>query len=113
SASSKLAAPPAGAAPPLRPETPISIHPSLVLGAYLEPLVRGRRVAVLGDARIGLAARLIERGARLVHAYDPEPARVAEALARVAPGRGPHPAFAVLEGDLGVRDGAFDAVVIP
>ena len=89
------------------------LHPSMVLSAYLEPLVRGRRVAILGDSTIGLAERLVERGARLVHAYDPEAARVAEALARTAATRLPHPSFAVLEGDLGVRDGAFDAVILP
>jgi SAM-dependent methyltransferase len=87
----------------------------MVLSAYLEGLVRGRRVAVLGDATLGLAERLAGRGARLVHAYDPEPARTAEAIARAgASGPGGKPvAFAVLEGDLGVRDGAFDVVVVP
>jgi SAM-dependent methyltransferase len=89
------------------------VHPSLVLGAYLERMVRGRRVAVLGDATIGLAERLIERGARLVHAYDPDAARTAEAIARAAGDRGKTVSRAVLEGDLGVRDGAFDVVVVP
>src|SRR5262249_2181606 len=90
-------------------------HPSVVLGAYLEPLVRGRRVAVLGDATIGLAERLAERGARLVHAYDPDPARAAEALAR---GRRDRDAahrnvtHASLDAEGGVRDGAFDLVVV-
>ena len=101
------------AAAPADSGAPLGAHPSMVLGAYLEPLVRGRRVAVLGDARIGLAERLVERGARLVHAYDPDPARIAEALACAATARQPRPSFAVLEGDLGVRDGAFDAVLIP
>lgn len=92
-----------------------STHPSVVLGPVLETLVRGRRVAVLGDATLGLGERLAARGARLVHAYDPSPARTAEAIARTgATGPGPKPvAFAVLEGDLGVRDGAFDVVVVP
>ncbi|WP_437333606.1 hypothetical protein [Sorangium sp. So ce394] len=96
-----------------RHAAPAALHPALVLSAYLEPLVRGRRVAVLGDATIGLADRLLQRGARLVHAYDPDAARVAEKLARTAPGRQPHPSFAVFDGDLGVRDGAFDTLVIP
>ncbi|WP_437315294.1 hypothetical protein [Sorangium sp. So ce385] len=96
-----------------RHAAPAALHPALVLSAYLEPLVRGRRVAVLGDATIGLADRLLQRGARLVHAYDPDAARVAEKLARSAPGRQPHPSFAVFDGDLGVRDGAFDTLVIP
>ncbi|WP_437764399.1 hypothetical protein WMF27_35595 [Sorangium sp. So ce281] len=96
-----------------RHAAPAALHPALVLSAYLEPLVRGRRVAVVGDATIGLADRLLQRGARLVHAYDPDAARVAEKLARTAPTRQPHPNVAVFEGDLGVRDGAFDTLVIP
>jgi hypothetical protein len=90
-----------------------ALHPSIVLSAYLEPLVRGRRVAILGDATLGLADELGERGARLVHVYDPDAARVAEALARSAPGRAHQVAHAVLAGDLGVRDGAFDVVIVP
>lgn len=93
-----------------------SAHPSLVLSAHIEPLVRGRRVALLGDATIELAERLSHQGARLLHAYDPDPARAAEALARSAGRRtshGPHVAYAAFEGDLGVRDGAFDVVIIP
>src|SRR5580692_6380012 len=89
------------------------LHPSIVLSAYLEPLVRGRRVAILGDATIGLADELSQRGARLLHVYDPDSARVAEALARAAPGRPHQVAYAVLAGDLGVRDGAFDVVIVP
>ncbi|WP_437597994.1 hypothetical protein WMF28_35405 [Sorangium sp. So ce590] len=106
-----MESPPAAGSP--RPAAPAALHPALVLSAYLEPLVRGRRVAVLGDATIGLADRLLQRGARLVHAYDPDAARVAEKLARSASSRQPHPSFAVFDGDLGVRDGAFDTLVIP
>lgn len=91
----------------------IGLHPSIVLPAYVEPLIRGRRVAVLGDATVGLAEELAQRGARLVHAYDPDPARAAEALARLPAGRTHQISFAVLAGDLGVRDGAFDAVIVP
>jgi predicted nucleic acid-binding Zn-ribbon protein len=89
------------------------IHPSMVLGAYLEGLARGRRVAVLGDATLGLAEQLASRGARLVHAYDPDATRTSEAIARGAAERSRHVSHAVLAGDLGVRDGAFDLVVIP
>src|SRR5262245_32410489 len=89
------------------------VHPSMVLSAWVEPLVRGRRVAVLGDATIGLAERLGERGARLVHAYDPDPARAAEAMSRGAgAGRG-HVSYAVFGPELGVRDGAFDVAIVP
>lgn len=89
------------------------LHPSIVLSAYVEPLVRGRRVAILGDASIRLADELSQRGARLVHVYDPDTARTAEALAKLTPGRPHQVAYAVLAGDLGVRDGAFDVVVVP
>jgi hypothetical protein len=96
---------------------PPALHPSIVLSAYLEPLIKSRRVAILGDATIGLADELSQRGARLLHVYDPDAARVAEALARAARPSGtarPHPiAYAVLAGDLGVRDGAFDVVIVP
>ncbi|MBK9262953.1 MAG: hypothetical protein IPM54_24505 [Polyangiaceae bacterium] len=88
-------------------------HPSMALAAYLERLVRGRRVAVLGDVTLAFGERLVDRGARLVHVYDPNAARVAEVLARTAGQRPRHLTHAVLEGDLGVRDGAFDVVVIP
>jgi hypothetical protein len=101
---------------PLEPTAQNSAHPSMVLCVHIEPLVRGRRVAILGDATIDLPELLSDRGARLVHAYDPDPARAAEALARAAKNRspqGPHVSYAAFEGDLGVRDGAFDVVVIP
>lgn len=101
---------------PLEPTAQPSAHPSMVLCVHIEPLVRGRRVAILGDATIDLPELLSDRGARLVHAYDPDAARAAEALARAAKNRspqGPHVSYAAFEGDLGVRDGAFDVVVIP
>lgn len=86
-------------------------HPSMVLAAWVEPLVRGRRVAVFGEASAGLAERLAERGARQVHAWDRDSARVAEAVARSGGTRGPV-IHALHAGDLGVRDGAFDVVVV-
>lgn len=98
------------------------LHPSIALAPYVEALASGRRVAVLGDATLGLAEGLLARGARLVHAYDPEPARVAEVIARKAPAFGSPSAgrpaargvvHALLGDDLGVREGAFDAVLIP
>ncbi len=87
-------------------------HPSMVLAAYLEPLARGRRVAVFGDATAGLAERISERGARLVHAYDPEPSRAAEAASRGGSARSSGLQHAALAPDLGVRDGAFDLVIV-
>lgn len=89
------------------------VHPSMALAAYLERLVRGRRVAVLGDVTLAFGERLIDRGARLVHVYDPNPARVAETLARSGDQKPRHLTHAVLEADLGVRDGAFDVVIVP
>jgi SAM-dependent methyltransferase len=85
----------------------------MVLGAYLDRLVRGRRVAVLGDASLGLGERIAERGARLVHVYDPDAARASEAFAKTSHERTRHVTHAPLEADLGVRDGAFDVVVVP
>jgi hypothetical protein len=89
-----------------------NIHPALVLAAYGEELYRGGRVAIFGDATVGLAEELIERGARLVHVYDSEPARVAEASAR-RHDRSIFYATLPEGGDIGVRDGTFDAVFIP
>ncbi len=91
-------------------------HPSLALAVHIETLVRARRVAVLGDASLELPERLGRAGARLIHVYDPDAARTSMAMAKNAGNRsphGPHITYAVLEGDLGVRDGAFDIVVIP
>src|SRR5262249_56183844 len=40
------------------------LHPSIALAPYIEALVVGRRVAVLGDVSFGLAEALLARGAR-------------------------------------------------
>ncbi|MCA9592278.1 MAG: hypothetical protein KC776_03180 [Myxococcales bacterium] len=61
---------------------PERLHPSIVLAAYAESLVDGRRVIVFGDSSSGLAEQLIDRGARMVSVFDPESARVAEAATR-------------------------------
>jgi len=87
-------------------------HPAVALGATLEPFVRGRRVALLGDATTGLAELLAHRGARVIHVYDPESSRIAESLAR-SHGRDPRIGYAVFSEDLGMRDSAFDALIIP
>ncbi|MBI5533021.1 MAG: hypothetical protein HY898_09915 [Deltaproteobacteria bacterium] len=89
-----------------------NVDASVVLAPYLEPLVRGRRVVLLGDSSGTLAAGLIDRGARLVHVYDPDPVRAAESAARNASLRSLVVAR-LPEGDFGVRDGAFDAVIVP
>ncbi len=91
----------------LAPET---MRPSVVLAAYAEPLLDGRRVLVFGDATSGLAEMLLERGARLVHVCDPDASRVAEATAR-NPSR--TISFAPLgDGALALREGAFDVGII-
>src|SRR6516225_9682877 len=88
------------------------LHPAIALTVYAEELVSGARAAIFGSAALGLAEELAERGARLVHVYDTDAARVAEATAKR------HDRtifFAPLaeSGDVGVRDGAFDLVIIP
>jgi hypothetical protein len=52
-----------------------SVHPQQALAVYAESLVAGARVAVFGDASLGLGARLVELGARSVQLWDPEPSR--------------------------------------
>jgi predicted nuclease with TOPRIM domain len=80
--------------------------PSLALAAYSEDLVTGRRVVIFGNALSGLAETLVERGARLVHVYDENPTRVAEAAARNTSST---ISFAPLSpGGIAARDGAFD-----
>src|SRR5690606_13627208 len=80
--------------------------PSLALAAYSEDLVTGRRVVIFGSALSGLAETLVERGARLVHVYDENPTRVAEAAARSTSST---ISFAPLTpGGIAARDGAFD-----
>ncbi len=87
--------------------------PALAVGSYSEALVRGKRVAILGDATLPVAEQLLSRGARLVHVYDNHLGRVTVAMAkRAESGRSPVVA-SILADDLGVRDGAFDVVIVP
>ncbi len=89
-------------------------HPSVALPAFAEPLFRGRRVAVLGDATTSLGPLLIARGARVVHVYDPDAGRVAiAAAARAGADRGELPVVSLYADDLGVRDGVYEVVVVP
>ncbi len=83
---------------------------SVALAAYAESLVDGGRVIVFGDASSSLPERLVERGARLVHVYDVDPVRVAEATTR---NTSRSIAFAPLsEGGLAVREASFDLAVV-
>jgi hypothetical protein len=81
-----------------------------VLAAYAEPLVEGRRVLVVGNAASGLAEHLLDRGARLVAVFDPDPARAAEVATR-APSS--NASFAPLaDGAWALRDAAFDCAIV-
>jgi len=83
---------------------------STALAAYAEPMLAGRRVVVLGDASSGLSEELLNRGARLIHVYDPDPGRVAEAAAR---NTSRNVTFAALSDDaFAVREGAFEFGVV-
>jgi hypothetical protein len=80
------------------------------LAAYVEPLAVERRVAVVGDAASGLAAKLAELGARSVFAWDPDVER-----ARREADRAPHGVIvrALVPGaDGGMQRGAFDLAVV-
>jgi hypothetical protein len=86
------------------------IEPNIVLAAYAEPVASGRRVLFVGPASSALPARLVERGARLVHVCDPEPVRLAEATAK---NRTSSISFSALaDGHFALRDGAFDVCII-
>src|SRR6266436_5390971 len=86
-------------------------HPALALIAYADELASGARAAIFGSATEGLAEQLVARGARLVHVYDTDGQRLSEAAAR---GHDRSIFFAPLpeSGDVGVRDGAFDLVIV-
>ncbi len=85
-----------------------STTPADVLAIYAEPLVVGRRVALVGACEPSLVDRLLELGARILYVYDPRPG--------VVPSRSDEGRVNVLPlraGDLGVRDGAFDLALVP
>ena len=91
----------------LDPTRPASVVAAL--SVYVDPLVADARVAVVGDAELGLQERLLELGARTVHLYDPDPERVARISDDVPRGV----SVRMLREEFDVRDGAFDLVVIP
>ncbi len=87
-----------------------AIEPAIVLAAYAEPVASGRRVLFIGPAISALPYRLLERGARLVHVCDPNPARVAEATAKNSSS---NVSFSTLaDGHFALRDGAFDVCIV-
>lgn len=86
------------------------LRPITALAAYAESLLEGRRVIVFGDSSSDIAEQLLERGARLVHVYDPDPTRVAEAATR---NTSRNVSYGPLgEGGLAVREGAFDLALV-
>jgi SAM-dependent methyltransferase len=86
------------------------IEPAIVLAAYAEPVASGRRVLFVGPASSALPGRLLERGARVVLVCDPDPVRLAEATAK---NRSSALSFSALgDGQLALRDGAFDVAIV-
>lgn len=86
------------------------IRPSAALVPFVESLAEGRRVVVFGDASSRLYEHLLDRGARLIHVCDPDPARLAAAVTR---NTSQHVSFAPLStAGLAYRDGAFDLGIV-
>jgi SAM-dependent methyltransferase len=89
---------------------PRQLSASAALAAFGEAFANGRKVLVLGSALSSLAELLLERGARLVHVCDPDPARAQQAGAR---NRATNLSFAAWgEPPLALREGAFDLAVV-
>ena len=87
-----------------------AVEPAIVLAAYAEPVISGRRVLFIGPALSALPERLLERGARLVHVCDPDPVRLGEAQAKNRSGSVSFSALA--DGHFALRDGAFDVCLV-
>src|SRR5215472_1813122 len=88
----------------------IPVLPTHALCVYAEPLVAGRRVVVIDAADAGLAERVQDLGARIVHLYDPDAARAEEHAEHAPRGITVRP---MPDGDFDVRDGAFDVAIVP
>ena len=98
----------------------VRVHPHQALAVYVESLVAGADVAVLGDASFGMAERLVDLGARTVYVWDPDRTRAlaeaerATAGVRVLP-YSPHDLVArnldlVIVPDLGSFDNPADVI---
>jgi hypothetical protein len=85
------------------------VHPQHALAVYVEALALGRRVAVLGDASLGLGARIAELGARSVCVWDPDPERAQREAERTVPGVTVRP---LPPDDSDEPDGAFDLAIV-
>lgn len=86
--------------------------PAHAICVYAEPLADGRRVIVVGDASLDFGGRLADSGARMVHVYDPNAERARKHAHSSGSGRGVT-VRALPQGDLDVRDGAFDLAIVP
>src|SRR5512146_1357750 len=85
--------------------------PNAAIAAFAEARIEGRRLLLIGSATHSLWEKALERGARLVHVCDPDPVRLAEAVAR---NTSPHVSFAPLssQASLALRDGVFDLAIV-
>ena len=75
------------------------VHPQHALAVYAESLAAGARVAVFGDASLGLGARLVDLGARAVYLWDPDVDRARREAERAPKGVSIH-AYSEHEPDL-------------
>ncbi|MDP9151662.1 MAG: Hint domain-containing protein [Myxococcota bacterium] len=80
------------------------------LAVYAESLAVGKRVAVFGDASLGIGARLAELGARAVHIWDPHIGRARLEASRAPRGVVVRP---LVQDDVDLRAGAFDLAIVP
>src|SRR6185503_15600020 len=81
-----------------------------LLCAYVEPFADARRVVVVAKSAARLGERLLELGARSVHAYEIESDRAQTTGANAPRGLVVKP---LPHGDFDVRDGAFDLALVP
>jgi hypothetical protein len=87
-----------------------SLSSSAALSAFAEPFIKSRRVIVFGNALSALPRLMLERGARLVHVCDSTVLRATEAAQRYSASGLTFSALG--DGDLALRDAAFDTVVV-
>jgi hypothetical protein len=97
-------------------------HPQHAIAVYAEPLASGARVAVMGDASLGLGDRLLQLGARSVQVWDPDEPRARAAAERVPEGvtvrpyvgdpREPRSVDLAVVPDLGLFDDAAELLVL-
>lgn len=84
----------------------------MVLGAFSEALIAGKRVAVVGNSSTGLAESLAPSAGRRLYVFDPDPQRTAENVARSPQQGSSRVSYVVLDEDLDAHAGAFDVVVV-